>query len=414
MLKHVIFTLFALLLSVPTFAQLSLQAYRDSVYVNSDEIAIAEERVSKAFSESKKSYTQFLPNISANASLHKTLRRVGQEKLWGFSLTPQLSQTLLGGGVRAGYQQSQSRYGASSYAAEYVRMQIRYQADYAYWSLSAMGLYRDAMAEYLSIINSLARIVRERFNEGYVAKGDLLQVEARRSEAEFAMIESQNNYDVALHLFNNLRGVDQSSDVLLAESIIDSMAMPIRVDYYEILDRRADLRSAELSIRSAELGVDIAQAAFNPKLQLSVGGSWQTFTPNASNKTYIDGAITLGVSVPIFHWGERRHTVALARSDVQIAYREWQQIRDDIEQQEADGWSALRSSYLQMQSSLRNLEIASENLAISTFAYNEGQATVLDVLQAQISWIQIYTNAITARFNYAVAVSAYQFITSSD
>ena len=78
--------------------------------------------------------------------------------------------------------------------------------------------------------------------------------------------------------------------------------------------------------------------------------------------------------------------------------------------QEANAWSALISSYSQMQSSLHNLSIAGENLSISTYSYNEGQATVLDVLQAQISWIQIYTNAITARFNYAVAVSEYQLV----
>jgi outer membrane protein TolC len=53
------------------------------------------------------------------------------------------------------------------------------------------------------------------------------------------------------------------------------------------------------------------------------------------------------------------------------------------------------------------LEIAGENLQVSTYSYNEGRATLLEVLQAQISWMQIYTNAITARFNYAVAVSAY-------
>ena len=83
-------------------------------------------------------------------------------------------------------------------------------------------------------------------------------------------------------------------------------------------------------------------------------------------------------------------------------------------QEEADGWSALVNSYAQMQSSLKNLQIAGENLSISTYSYREGQATVLDVLQAQISWIQIYTNAITARFNYAVAVSAYMRITAAD
>ena len=67
-----------------------------------------------------------------------------------------------------------------------------------------------------------------------------------------------------------------------------------------------------------------------------------------------------------------------------------------------------------MQSSLKNVEIASENLSISTYSYQEGQATVLDVLQAQLSWIQIYTNAISARYNYAVAWSAYRRITGAE
>ena len=67
-----------------------------------------------------------------------------------------------------------------------------------------------------------------------------------------------------------------------------------------------------------------------------------------------------------------------------------------------------------MFSALRTLKIAGENLDSSTYSYNEGQATILDVLQAQLSWIQIYTNTITAQFNYAVAVPAYKRITAAD
>lgn len=64
----------------------------------------------------------------------------------------------------------------------------------------------------------------------------------------------------------------------------------------------------------------------------------------------------------------------------------------------------------QVEASLRSLRIAGENLSISTYSYGEGVATVLDVLQAQLSWLQLYTNAITAQYNYAVAVSAYERI----
>ena len=393
-------------------AQVSLEAYRDSVFVNSYEIAIADEQISRAYSAAKKSYADFLPSLDAKASIGTSFRRVEDEKLWFFDITPRISQTLLGGGVRATYRQSQSQLRGAAYDAEYVRRTMLYNADYAYWSLSAMGLYREAVQEYVAIVSSLADIVKERFDAGYVAKSDLLQVEARRSEAEYALIASINNYDVALHRFNNLRGVEEPAAAELTESILDSLPMPRRVSYGEMLEARADVQSARQAIHAAEYGVDVTRAKYNPSVNMSVRGSWQTYSPNKSNRTFVDGALLLGVSVPIFHWGERRQAVAIAQSDLQIAEHRWEQICSDAEQEEADGWSALQSSYMQMQSSLQNLAIAQENLAISTYSYNEGQATVLDVLQAQISWLQIYTNAITARFNYAVAVSAYHFITS--
>lgn len=393
-------------------AQVSLEAYRDSVFVNSYEIAIADEQISRAYSAAKKSYADFLPSLDAEASIGTSFRRVEDEKLWFFDITPRISQTLLGGGVRATYRQSQSQLRGAAYDAEYVRRTMLYNADYAYWSLSAMGLYREAVQEYVAIVSSLADIVKERFDAGYVAKSDLLQVEARRSEAEYALVASINNYDVALHRFNNLRGVEEPAAVELTESILDSLPMPRRVSYDEMLEARADVQSARQAIHAAEYGVDVTRAKYNPSVIMSVRGSWQTYSPNKSNRTFVDGALLLGVSVPIFHWGERRRAVAIAQSDLQIAEHRWEQICSDAEQEEADGWSALQSSYMQMQSSLQNLTIAQENLAISTYSYNEGQATVLDVLQAQISWLQIYTNAITARFNYAVAVSAYHFITS--
>ena len=124
--------------------------------------------------------------------------------------------------------------------------------------------------------------------------------------------------------------------------------------------------------------------------------------------------MVLSLNVPIFHWGERRHAVAASRADVGRMENMLDELYRNVAQDEADDWSRLSSSYSQMQSSLYNLKVAGENLSISTYSYNEGRATVLDVLQAQISWIQIYTNAITARFDYAVAVSAYMRTTAAD
>lgn len=391
----------------------SLQAYRDSVYLNSMDISNATVEVERAAAQVHIAKTDFLPSLTASGSFTTDFRRLGDADLWGFTLQPRIEQILYaGGGVRASFRRAELQSGVAAENQRMTQLDVRNAAERAYYSLSAMQLYRAATREYVAIIRSLYGVVEERFREGYVAKGDLLQVETRLSEAEFALLEMENDYEVALHRFNALRGETGGGDVALSNSILDSVAMPARVTVEQMLQQRPDMRAAALTTLAAEYGVKVTRAQYNPHLTAGVSGSWQTYSPNASAKTYVDGALVVGLSVPLFHWGERRSAVAVARSDVRRAENGVEQLRRDAAEQEADGWSAMTSSYSQIQSSLHNLAIAAENLSISTYSYQEGQATVLDVLQAQISWLQLYTNAITARFNYAVAVSDYHRITA--
>lgn len=404
----------ALLVGFTARAQITLQAYRDSVAAYSNRIAISQAQVARARADADRARTDRLPRLSASGSFTTDFHHSDTGDRWGFTVQPRIEQTIYGGGaVRAAVRQSALNLTSSEQSERATWLEVRYDADYAYWNLSAMQLYMAATSEYVSIIESLYGIVEERFRQGYVAKSDLLQVEARLSEARYSLIEIRNDYDLALHRFNSLRGVERAEqrDVVLATSITDSIAMPRRVGIDEMLARRPDMRIAELAVAIAEQGVASARARYNPQLTAGVSGSWQTFSPNVSGRTYWDGALVVGLSVPIFHWGERRYAVAGASADVRRALSDQSQRRRDATLEEADGWSAIENSYSQMRSSLSNLDIAGENLSISTFSYHEGQATVLDVLQAQISWIQIYTNAITARFRYAVAVSEYRRLT---
>lgn len=409
--------LLSLILWLPTLvqAQITLQAYRDSVYLRSTRIDYASAELDRSQSELGRAKRGFLPSLSAAGSFTTDLRHTSVGERWGFALQPRVEQTIYAGGaLRAAYRRAQTQAESSSEGLRQTWLEVRYEADVAYWTLSAMQLYVASTEEYVSIVSSLYDVVNERYREGYVAKSDVLQVEARLSEARYALIEIRNDYDVAQHRFYNLLGEEQTSQggVELGNSILDSMAMPERVGVEELLLRRPDVVRSELSVGIAEQGVKVAKSAFNPRLTASIGSSWQTYSPNAGGRTYLDGALVVGVNVPIFHWRERRYATSSAEAVVRAAEADLSQARRDATLEEADSWSDLTSSRSQIRSSLHNLAIASENLSISTYSYREGQATVLDVLQAQISWIQIYTNAITARFNYAVALSEYMRLTA--
>lgn len=289
-----------------------------------------------------------------------------------------------------------------------------YAADYAYWNLSALNLYAAAMRQYVALIVSLKEVVDWRFKEGYIAKGDVLMTDARLSEARYQLVTAEQRAEVALHNFNILRGAAAADSVRLADSIRDSLPLPQRVPFGEALSLRPDYAAAAFRAVQAEAGVRVARAPFNPQVSVGLGGSWKPYTPNRTGAIVVDGSVFVNLSVPIFHGGERRRAMGAARA--RQLESEWNaaQIRDDIEREEMNGWTAIVQSRAQVDASERSLRIAAENLEISTYSYREGLVTILDVLQAQLSWIQLYTNDLTARYNYALAISDYRRITAAE
>ncbi len=397
-----------LLCGAPVAAQTSLDDYRAEVAAYSRQLEIAAARSDEAAETMARARTGFLPRLSLEGSFEATVRRIDDRERWTFDLLPRLVQTLYGGGaVRAAYRDASLGYDIALCNEEFTRYEVRYAADYAYWNLSATRLYAVSMREYVALIRSLKEVVDRRFAEGYIAKGDVLMIEARLSEATYELFGAEQRAVVALHDFNVLRGADPESEVRQGEGIRDTLPMPARIACGALPERRSDYAAALLDAERAEVGVRAARAAFDPQVNVGIGGMWRPYTPNRTGKTYVDGMAFVGLTVPIFHWGERRRAVGAARAVQRQREAAAEQVRDGIVREETNGWTALVQTRAQIEASERNLRIASENLSLSTYSYGEGLTTILDVLQAQLSWIQLYTNAIRARFEYAVAVSDY-------
>lgn len=393
----------------------SLDDYLVQVAGHSLELRSSAARTEAAAQLAAQARTGYLPRLSLDGDFSLAARRHDDRRRWDFSLLPQLVQTLYaGGGVRAGVRHADLEHDIARCEEEFSHLEVRFAAERAYWNLSAMNLFVDAMRRYVDLIRSLKQIVDRRFDEGYIAKGDVLMIDARLSEAEYELVSAEQHAAVALHNFNILRGADAELPVTLCCDIRDSIAMPVRVEAQRAVSQRPDFEAARLRVEQTGAAVRSARAAFNPQVSVGIGGSWQPHSPNRTGSTFVDGVAFLKLSVPIFHGGERRRAVAAARA-VQLG-AEWSaaQTYDDIMGQEMNGWTALVQSRAQVDSSERSLRIAGENLELSTYSYGEGLATILDVLQAQVSWIQLYTNSIRAHFDFAVAVSDYRRITAQE
>lgn len=394
-------------------AQVSLDDYSESVLAYSLELQDAEFAKQGAREREIVARKGYLPILSLARELNIEARKPDEGRRWNWLTQLDVSQPIFRGGeVRATAKRAELAFDISEYEAEATEFLVRYTAEVAYWSLSRAEGYYEAIAQYVAIVESLRDVVAERYDAGYISKSDLLQVASRLSDARYQLSEAEQKRDIALHNFNLLRGVEPTSKVVLAESIFNSVALPVRESVDSVILRHPDYNSSELSAMRAFWGIRAERARYLPKIEV---GAYALLQPNMPHVrgggTRLDGGFMLSFSSPIYHFGERRHAVAAARSDYLREVNAIAAVVDRITLEESDTWTNLCATRDRVATAQRNLSIAEENLSISTYSYREGLASILDVLQAQLSWLQIYTNTLSAQYDYAVAVSAYDYVT---
>ncbi len=414
-MKQILFLIFHLV-TISTYAQsLSIEEYENQVMDYSIELKIALNQNNKAQEQITFTKLLKLPTLAASGSYEHNFRREEGTRYWHYNLQPQITQTLYAGGeVKAKIKLSELEQEVTLCDVEFTALEVRYASDYAFWNLIATERYRDAMREYIKIITSLKSVVDRRFSEGYISKNDVLMIASRLSEAEYELVSSEEAYRVALHNLNTLRGYSPDTMVSPIRDDIEAVTPLSRVDIKEIIKRRPDYESILINKEMANVSTYITKAGYAPQLNLGINSRLYSLYGKNTDKARIDGGAFLQLTLPIFHFGARKKAIQISSRDELYYDLARKQLFDDITREETNGWTTLQQSHAQLIAAKKSLQIAGESLSISTYSYSEGLAIILDVMQAQISWLQVYTNSIDSEFNYLVTRSLYKKITAEN
>lgn len=409
---RLILTLLFVAISYTTQAQITLQQYRSSVIDYSHTLRRAEATTEGAEADMQLARKEMLPSLGVSSEANYDLRVGDKARAVSWSMRADVVQPIFYGGViHATKERAEMLWSEALSREQSAMLDVIYDADVAYWTLSRAEIYYRAIEDYRSIVASLRDVAAHRFEEGYTSKSDLLQVESRLSDAEYQLSRAKQQWMQALHNFNVMRGGDPTDVISLAESILDTMYLPEREDVAEVVLSHPDYVAAIASREASRWAVKVARAAYLPNVGAGIYGLWYPKTPNVRGAgTRLDGGVTLTMTTPIYHFGERRQAMRSARSNLRRTELLAEDIADEIVLNESNGWTNLVSTLERVEAVRHNLNLATENLEISTYAYGEGLGTILDVLQAQLSWLQIYNNAIAAQYDYALAIAAYQYI----
>lgn len=393
---------------------LTLQQYRQKVLDYNQEIKQSQEAVKAALYTLKSIRTGFFPRVDMTGSYSYQIEDVqfmpGTDlKHDNYSVEAGVVQNVYAGsGLRKQYEMARIQEAIARLGEEYTVDNIVYAADVNYWTVAAnRDLYRIAL-RFVGIVRELFDIVDKRFVEGAISKTDVLMVQARLKEAELQLNTSETNYRTAVQALNVMMGEEAGRPIVLGDSIRQPMAIPSLYDLQLVLENRPDYRIAQQDIELARLQTRLVKANYLPNLAVGIKENWGTTLINVDGDKRFSTIAFAKVNIPVFYWGERRHNVRLSETQEETRELERSKLLDQIRLDLSNAWVNLTEALKKINIVDSSLEIARHNLILNTFSYNEGKLPVIDVLSAQVTWLQAFTNVVSANYQYKVALAEYE------
>ena len=392
---------------------LTVEEYRAKVLEYNQDIKQSREAVKAAIYALKGVKTGFFPKLQLSGNYSYQIEDV--EFMQGvdlkhnnYSAEAALSQNVYAGSmVRKQQEAAKLQKAIARLGEELTTDNIVYAADVSYWTLAANESLFYISQEFVLIVKELDGIVQKRFDEGAISKTDLLMVKTRLKEAELQESTRNMNYQTARQSFKIMMGVSLEEKWVIIDSIQKPVIVPGLQSLEVALKRRADYQIAVQDFNLTKQQTKIIRSKYLPQLAVGVKETWGTPLINVSGDEKFATVAFAKLSMPIFNWGEKRQYVKQNRAMETSKELAMSKVEDQVKEELANAWVKLNENWKQVEIANSTLEIARENLKLNTFSYNEGKLPILDVLSSQATWLQAYTNVVSANYQYKVAYAEY-------
>lgn len=397
-------------------SEFDYNSYKEAVVNYSKEITKSSEQKKAMVEAVKYAKTNFFPRIdfASSAQYQFTTSNISIGDLSmtlpsdSYSLGATLSQVIYNGGaVSNSYKAAIIKDSIASVSEELTLQNILYAAEVNYWNAVAQRSLYKAITYYVETVQSLANVLKERYEDGLIARTDYLQTLTSLKDAEITKSNTYKQYQLSLQNLNILMGRDPMAPVELLNSIDTELPAAEYMGLQEVLARRADYRISELNVDYEHKQLKVIQSQFNPQLSVGVKQSWGTQAINFDGTTKFNTLAYASLKFPIFAWGGRYKKSNSQKAIIRTKELDTQITSDNISKEVANAWTSYTESTKQLKPALESSKISKESMELNTFSYTEGKLPILDVLTSQIKWIQAQTTYISTLLNQKSSRAAY-------
>ncbi|CQR71857.1 Outer membrane protein TolC precursor [Sporomusa ovata DSM 2662] len=305
-----------------------------------------------------------------------------------------------GGRTEAQIEQAKLGVRTADLNVEKSKQQLILDTTANYYSVLEAKNMRAVNEESVNNLKAHLDIVQAKYQEGVAAKSEVLRAEVEVANADQKLIIAQNQYELAVADLLTTMNMEAGTELQLKGELAyqaDTRTLAEAISLAK--QNRPEMAQAQVSIDSAQKGIEIAESNKRPTVSLSASTGWNDRLLPTDDTNWSVGA---SASWDIFDAGVTKSKISQAESSVAKAKLQAEQTTDAIEQE-------VRQSYLNMKEAEKRLSTtqvtvnkANEDLYIAQETYRAGVSTNLDVFDAQLALTQAKTNHVQALYDYNV------------
>lgn len=276
------------------------------------------------------------------------------------------------------------------------------QVDEAFWRVVSLQKKRELAQEYNNLLQKTYNDVEQLYNEGVVTNAELLKVKVKLNESEMTLTKAENGLKLAKMYLNQICGMEFNYEyTLVYNEDGNSFDLVENNDIKNDVALRPESMMLEESVNIAKSELNIARSRFMPNIVAQ--GNYIVSNPsifNGFDKSFKGSfMIGVGVTMPIFHFGERIHTLNAAKHKLRIAELTRDEAVEKMELQANMKQNSRNEAVKQNIIANNNMEHATENLRQAQLGFDEGVISTSDLMAAQTAWVSAKSEVIDANIN---------------
>jgi len=285
----------------------------------------------------------------------------------------------------------------------------------SYYAVAAAQLKLEAARKNGDEGDRFLKLTQDLEKGGEVAHSDVIKAELQMQERRRQLLEAQLGLLNARLDFAVLIFPDFNDNFELAEDLHASVPLPTLAEVQQRAARdNPDLRAALAAVQQAGHEVTGARAGYLPSLSFDYfyGIDATRFAVNNENGFSNLGTSALAtVNIPIWNWGATQSRIKQAELRRTQAQRELSLAQRKLLAEIKSLYAEADTALSELSGLSRSAELSAESLRLTTLRYRGGEATVLEVVDAQTTFAQANAAYQDGALRYRVALANLQTLT---